>query len=87
MSESNPVKEIFYNYLEKLGESKIQKLLSQKKSSKLVEKILLVCHSKINALESNNDENISTFCTAMLHYLLTNSLITSQIKIIFNKIE
>ena len=87
MSESNPVKEILYDYLEKLGESEIQKLLSQKKSPELVGKIITECYQKIKNLESNIDENISMFFTAMLHYLLTNSLTPSQRKIVFKGIE
>lgn len=87
MSESNTAKEILYNYLEKLGEQEIQKLLVEKKYAELVSKIILECYPKVKKLESNPDENISILCTIILHYLLTNALIPAQRKVTFNEIE
>lgn len=87
MSESSPVKEILYDYLENIGEEKIQKLLVEKKSPELVSKIISECYPKVKKLRSNLDENVSILCTAMLHYLLTNTLIPSQRKVTFNEID
>ena len=87
MAEDNPVKEILYNYLNKFGDNKIQRFLSEKKSSELIEQIISHCYPEIKHLGGNGDENICTLLTGMLHYLLTNSLIPSQRKIELDGIE
>jgi len=87
MSDNNPIKKILYDYLDKLGEKQILKFLHENKSAELINKIITNCHPKVEELGTAVDENSAIFSTAMLHYLLTNSLIPSQRKIVHDKVE
>lgn len=87
MPDNNPVKKILYDYFDKLGEAPILNLLHENKSSELINKIITNCYPKVMKLGSELDENSAMFSTAMLHYLLTNSLIPSQRKVIHDDVE
>ncbi len=82
-SEENPLKEIFYNQIQEIGENKIRLELTQKKSSELIYKILQKCKEQIQSFENGYE----VFSTILLHYFLTNMIISSQRKIKKDDIE
>ena len=82
--EPNPVKDILYAQLKSFDEENIAKSLASGDSSQIIEKITSECITKIESLQGDVDENIGTFATSLLHYLLTISLIPSQRKIEYN---
>jgi len=77
--ESNPVKEYLFEYLSK-SEERIQKLISDKKFSEIIDDVVANCYDKIITL-GERDESLGVLATGLLHYLLTNALINSQRKI------
>ena len=87
MQDNNPIKDILYGYLEKITEKKIQLLVSQGKSSQLIEDVMQNCHQQIIALGDDVDENIGALAESLMHYLLTISLTSSQRKISQNNVE
>jgi len=81
------IKKILYNSIYEISEKKIQKLLSEKKSSDVIREIISICLPQINQLEGRMVEKTSIFFTSLLHYLLTNTLIPSQRKIFHKGLE
>lgn len=84
MEEENPIKKYLFDYLKK-NENIIQHLLSKQKYSEIIEKAVLDCYDAIT--KENKHENIGTFATGLLHFLLTNVLINSQRKINVKGVE
>ncbi len=82
--EITPVKEFIFDYLEK---EKIQEKLTLENSSELTKKIVSDCSSKIAEFEGDKYENLAIFATGIIHYMLTNLLITSQRKITVKDVE
>ena len=85
MEESNPVKEYLFNYIEK-SENKFQRLFSQTKMAEIINDILDNCYNKA-ALMENKEEGIGVLATGVLHYMLTNAVLTSQRKVDHQGIE
>ena len=86
--ESNPIKDYLFEYIRSSGT--IPNLLTQKKFDKVILEVIKNCYDKIVSLGAetgNKDESIGVLATGLLHYLLTNALITSQRKIDHNGIE
>ena len=83
--ESNPVKEYLFEYLLK-SEERIQKLISDKKFSEIIDDVVANCYDKIITLEEK-DESVGVLATGLLHYLLTNALINSQRKVEYKGTE
>ncbi len=83
--ESNQIKDYLFNYLSKSDE-KIQKLISDEKFSEIIDDVIANCYDKIITL-GEKDESIGILATGLLHFLLTNALLTSQRKIEYNGIE
>lgn len=83
--EPNPVKEYLFDYLSKSDE-KIQKLITNKKFSEIIDEIIVNCYDKIITL-GERDESVGILATGMLHYLLTNALLNSQRKVEYQGIE
>ncbi|MCH7561995.1 MAG: hypothetical protein IIC67_11660, partial [Thaumarchaeota archaeon] len=71
--EPNPVKDYLFDYLSK-SEERIQKLISEKKFSEIIDDVIENCYDKIIRL-GEKDESVGVLGTGLLHYLLTNALI------------
>ena len=85
MSEdSNPIKDHIFDYIEK--SQSIPKLISEKKFDQIIEDVANNCYDKITSM-AEEDEAVGVLATGLLHYLLTNALITSQRKIEYRGIE
>lgn len=82
--ESNPIKDYLFNYIK--NSQTIPSLISQKKFDVIIEDIIKNCYDKVITM-GENDEAVGVLATVLLHYLLTNALITSQRKVEFNEIE
>jgi len=83
--EPNPVKDYLFDYLSK-SEERIQKLISEKKFSEIIDDVIENCYDKIIRL-GEKDESVGVLGTGLLHYLLTNALINSQRKVEHKGIE
>ncbi len=76
--EINPIKEYLFDYIN--SSETIPKLIIEKKFDHIIEEIIQNCYDKILTMGEKN-ESIRVLATGILHYLLTNALITSQRKI------
>jgi hypothetical protein len=76
--ESNPIKDYLFEYIK--NSQTIPKLIVEKKFDQIIEEITKNCYDKILTMEEK-DEAVGVLSTGLLHYLLTNALITSQRKI------
>ena len=83
--EPNPVKDYLFDYLSK-NDEKIQKLISDEKFSEIIDDVITNCYDKIITL-GKKDESVGVLATGLLHFLLTNALLTSQRKIEHNGVE
>jgi len=83
--ESNPIKDYLFDHLSK-SEERIQKLIIDKKFSKIIDDVITNCYDKIITL-GEKDESVGVLATGLLHYLLTNALINSQRKVEYQGIE
>ena len=77
--EINPAKDFLFKYINQ-NEKKFSKLFAQTKMAEVINDILKNCFDKISLMKSN-DENLRILATGILHYMLTNAMITSQRKI------
>ena len=77
--ESNPIKDYLFEYLSK-SEEQIQKLINEKKFSEIIDETIENCYDKVTTL-GEKDESIAILATGLLHFLLTNALLTSQRKV------
>lgn len=82
--EPNPVKDFLFDYIE--NSESIPQLISEKKFDKVIDEIIENCYDKILSM-GEKDDVVGVLATGILHYLLTNALITSQRKIEFQGIE
>jgi hypothetical protein len=79
--ESNPIKDYLFEYI---GNSEtIPKLIIEKNFDKIIEEITTNCYDKVISM-GEKDEVVGVLATGLLHYLLTNALITTQRKIEHN---
>lgn len=85
--EPNPVKDVLYENLDKIGETTIQREISRGNSAIIIEKIVSICCPKVLSMPGQAGENFGVLATSLIHYLLTNALIPSQRKIEENNIE
>lgn len=83
--ESNPVKEYLFSYIEK-SEKRFQDLFSQTKMDEIIDDILDNCYHKV-ALMNNKEESLGVLATGLLHYMLTNAMLTTQRKVEHQGVE
>jgi len=76
--EINPIKEYLFDYIK--SSETIPKLIIEKRFDHIIDEIIENCYDKILTMGEKN-ESIGVLATGMLHYLLTNALITSQRKV------
>jgi len=76
--ETNPIKEYLFDYIK--NSETIPKLIHEKKFDAIIDEIMENYYEKIIVKEEKN-ESIGILATGILHYLLTNALITSQRKV------
>ena len=80
--EVNPIKEYLFDYIK--SSETIPKLIAEKKFDQIIEEVIQNCYDKILTMGEKN-ESIGVLATGILHYLLTNALITSQRKVEYSK--
>ena len=79
--ESNPIKDYLFEYIE--NSKIIPKLIVEKKFDVIIDDVTKNCYDKILTM-GEKDESVGVLATGLLHYLLTNGLITSQRKVDYN---
>ncbi|MGV7226178.1 MAG: hypothetical protein ACQ9CV_04580 [Nitrosopumilus sp.] len=79
--ESNPIKDLLFEYIQ--NSEKIPKLMADKKYDLVIEDVTKNCYDKVTSMWGK-EESVAVLCTGLLHYLLTNALITSQRKVEYN---
>ena len=82
--EVNPIKDYLFEYIE--NSKTIPKLIIEKKFDEIIQEITANCHDKIISM-GEKDESVGILATGLLHYLLTNALITSQRKVEYDRTE
>jgi hypothetical protein len=84
MDEPSQVKDLLYQTLQSIPENTIAEKIT-KSPQFLIREIF--SKANIDSLGENKTENYETFAESLMHYLLTNTLIPSQRKIIIDQIE
>ena len=82
--EPNPIKDFLFEYIKK-SEEKIQELTSQSKFAEIIDDVLENCYDRVISM-GEKEESLGILATGLLHYILTNALISSQRKIEYNGI-
>ena len=82
--ESNPIKDHLFDYIKK--SNTIVKLISEKKFDVIINEIIENCYDKI-ILMDKKDKAVGILATGILHYLLTNALLSSQRKVDYQGME
>ena len=83
--EPNPIKDFLFDYIKK-SEKNIQELISQSKFTEIIDNVLENCYDKVISM-GEKEESLGIIATGLLHYLLTNALVSSQRKIEYNGIQ
>ena len=83
--EPNPIKDFLFDYLKK-SEKRTQELISQSKFTEVIDDVLENCYDQVISM-GEKDESLGILATGLLHYLLTNALVSSQRKIEYNGIQ
>ena len=82
--EPNPIKDFLFDYIKK-SEEKIQELTSQSKFTEIIDDVLENCYDKVISM-GEKEESLGVLATGLLHYILTNALVSSQRKIEYDGI-
>ena len=80
--EANPVKDYLFEYIR--NSETVPKLIAEKKFDQIIEEVTKNCYDKVLTM-GEKEEAVGVLATGLLHYLLTNALITSQRKIEYNE--
>jgi hypothetical protein len=83
--ELNPIKDFLFDYLKK-SEKNIEELTSQVKFTEIIDNVLENCYDKVISI-GEKEESLGILATGLLHYLLTNALVSSQRKIEYDGIQ
>lgn len=83
--QSNPTKEYLFDYIGK-SEEKFQKLFSKTEMVEIINDILKNCFDKISSMQSK-EESLGVLATGILHYMLTNAMISSQRNVEYQGVE
>ncbi len=84
MQDPNPIKDFLFDYLKK-SEKRIQELISQSKFTEIIDDVLENCYDRVISI--GGKEGLGILATGLLHYLLTNALVSSQRKIEYEGIQ
>lgn len=82
--ESNPIKEYLFEYIK--NSENILRWIEEKKFDQIINDIVKNCYDQILTM-GEKDEAVGVLATGLLHYLLTNALITSQRKVLYKENE
>ena len=85
MQEANLIKDFLFDYLKK-SEKRIQELTLQAKFTEIIDDVLENCYDKVISM-GEKEESLGILVTGLLHYILTNALVSSQRKIDYNGIQ
>ncbi len=80
--EANPVKDYLFEYIR--NSETVPKLIAEKKFDQIIEEVTKNCYDKVLTM-GEKEEAVGVLATGLLHYLLTNALITSQRKVEYNE--
>jgi len=80
--EANPVKDYLFEHIK--NSETIPKLIAEKKFDQIIEEVTKNCYDKVLTM-GEKEEAVGVLATGLLHYLLTNALITSQRKVEYNE--
>lgn len=87
MESDSPVKDILYQEITNFTEKNIQLELSKNNSPKVIDKIISNSLSMVLKIPGDEDENFGILGEGLMHYLMTESLIPSQRKVSYDKVE
>ena len=82
--ESNSIKDYLFEYIE--NSKIIPKLIVEKKFDEIIDDVTKNCYDNILTM-GGKEESVGVLATGLLHYLLTNALITSQRKVNYDEKE
>ena len=84
LDEVNPIKDYLFDYIEK--SKNIENLIREKKFDVIINEIVENCYDKVISM-GKKDEAVGILATGILHYLLTNALLSSQRKVDYQGME
>ena len=82
--EVNPIKDYLFDHIEK--SNSIENLIHEKKFDVVINEIVENCYDKV-ILMDKKEEAVGILATGILHYLLTNALLSSQRKVDYQGME
>ena len=82
--EVNPIKDYLFEHIEK--SNSIENLIHEKKFDVVIKEIVENCYDKV-ILMDKKEEAVGILATGILHYLLTNALLSSQRKVDYQGME
>jgi hypothetical protein len=83
--ESNSIKDFLFAYI-KNSEKNIRELISQSNFAEIIDNVLENCYDRVISMGSK-EESLGILATGLLHYLLTNALVSSQRKIEYEGVQ
>ena len=84
LDEVNPIKDYLFDYIEK--SKNIENLIRENKFDVIINEIVENCYDKVISM-GKKEEAVGILATGILHYLLTNALLSSQRKVDYQGME